>query len=159
VLKQEACEMFLPENLYQYTWVLAPLVSLVLVVVVSFIANAIVFPSLFGNAIAKAIVLAPIFFALKMAYLMYRVWPTYLKQTTTPSLTDFVTRRAPDIAPSVAVSAAFLFVVALIANAISRHDRGRNVWVTALVFAAAYAALIYGGRTSAGISMLVEMFF
>jgi hypothetical protein len=50
-------------------------------------------------------------------------------------------------------------VVALIANAISRHDRGRNVWVTAIVFAAAYAALIYGGRTGAGISMLVEMFF
>ena len=68
-------------------------------------------------------------------------------------------RRAPDIAPSVGVSAAIFFIVALIANAIARHDRARNVWVTAIVFAIAYAALIYGGRTSPAIGTLVEMFF
>jgi hypothetical protein len=49
--------------------------------------------------------------------------------------------------------------VALIANVMARHDRSRNVWVTAIVFAIAYAALIYGGRTSPTISTLVEMFF
>jgi hypothetical protein len=151
--------MFLPENLYQYTWVLAPLVSIVLVILVAVIANAIVFPSILGNALVKVAIHAPIFFALKMSYLMYRVWPAYLKQTTTPSVTDFVVRRAPDIAPSVGVSAAFLFIVAVIANAIARQDRTRNVWATAIVFAIAYGGLIYGGRTSAGISMLVEMFF
>jgi hypothetical protein len=151
--------MFLPENAYQYTWVLAPLVSVVLVILVALIANAIVFPSILGNALVKIIILVPIFFALKMSYLMYRVWPVYLKQTTTPSVTDFVVRRAPDLLPSVAVSAAILFIVALIANAMARHDRSRNVWVTAIVFAIAYAALIYGGRTSPAISTLVEMFF
>ena len=151
--------MFLPESMHQYTWVLAPFVSLVLVVLASLIANAIVFPPIIGNALVKAIVHAPIFFAMKMAYLMYRVWPAYLKQTTTPSVTDFVVRRASDIAPSVGVNAAFLFIVALIANAIAHGDRDRNVWVTTLVFAAAYAALIYGARTSAGISMLVDTFF
>jgi hypothetical protein len=151
--------MFLPENTYQYTWVLAPLVSIALVILVALIANAIVFPSVLGNALVKIIIFAPVFFALKMSYLMYRVWPAYLKQTTTPSVTDFVVRRAPDIAPSVGVSAAILFIVALIGNAMARHDRSRNVWVTAIVFAIAYAALIYGGRTNAGIGMLVEMFF
>ena len=90
---------------------------------------------------------------------MYRVWPAYLKQTTTPSVTDFIVKRAPDIAPSVGVSAAFLFVVALVANAIARQDRSRNVWATAIVFAIAYAALIYGASTNAGISMLVDTFF
>jgi len=151
--------MFFPESAYQYTWVLAPLVSLVLVILVALIGNAIVFPSILGNALVKVIVHAPIFFALKMAYLMYRVWPAYLKQTTTPSVTDFIVKRAPDIAPSVAASAAFLFVVALIANAIARQDRSRNVWATAIVFAIAYAALIYGASTNAGISMLVDTFF
>jgi hypothetical protein len=152
-------EMFLPESMYQYTWVLAPFVSIVLVILVAFIANAIVFPSILGNALVKILIYAPIFFALKMSYLMYRVWPVYLKQTTAPSVTDFVVRRAPDIALSVGVSAAFLFIVALIANAIARHDRSRNVWVTAIVFAIAYAALIYGASTNAGIGMLVETFF
>jgi hypothetical protein len=151
--------MFLPENAYQYTWVLAPLVSVVLVILVALIANAIVFPSILGNALVKIIIFAPIFFALKMSYLMYRVWPVYLKQTTTPSVTDFVVRRAPDLVPSVAVSAVILLISALIANAVARHDRSRNVWVTAIVFAIAYAALIYGGRTSPTISTLVEMFF
>ena len=151
--------MFLPESMYQYTWVLAPFVSIVLVILVALIANAIVFPSILGNALVKILIYAPIFFALKMSYLMYRVWPAYLKQTTTPSVTDFVVRRAPDIAPSVGVSAAFLFIVALIANAMARRDQSRNVWVTAIVFAIAYAALIYGARTSAGISMLVDTFF
>lgn len=151
--------MFFPENAYQYTWVLAPLVSIVLVILVAVIANAIVFPSILGNALVKVIVHAPIFFGLKMSYLMYRVWPAYLKQTTTPSVTDFIVKRAPDIAPSVGVSAAFLFVVALIANAIARQDRSRNVWATAIVFAIAYAALIYGASTNAGISMLVDTFF
>ena len=151
--------MFLPENAYQYTWVLAPLVSVVLVILVALIANAIVFPSILGNALVKIIIFAPIFFALKMSYLMYRVWPVYLKQTTTPSVSDFVVRRAPDIVPPVGVSAAILFIVALIANAIARHDQSRNVWVTAIVFAITYAALIYGGRTNPGISTLVEMFF
>jgi hypothetical protein len=151
--------MFLPENMYQYTWVLAPLVTIVLVILVALIGNAIVFPSILGNALVKAIILAPIFFALKMSYLMYRVWPAYLKQTTTPSISDFALRRAPDIAPSVGVSAAFLFVVALIANSIAHGDRTRNVWATVIIFAIAYAALIYGGRTSAGVSMLVDMFF
>lgn len=94
-----------------------------------------------------------------MSYLMYRVWPAHLKQTTTPSVTDFFVRRAPDIAPSVGVSAAFLFIVALIANAIARHDQSRNVWVTAIVFAIVYAALIYGARTNALVGMLVETFF
>ena len=151
--------MFLPETMYQYTWVLAPLVSIVLVVVVSLVANFSVFPSIVGNALVKVIVHAPIFFALKMSYLMYRVWPAYLKQTTTPSVTDFIVRRAPDIAPSVGVSAAFLFIVALIANAIVRRDRARNVWATAVVFAAAYAALIYGARSNALVSALVDTFF
>jgi hypothetical protein len=156
---QGARQMFLPESMYQYTWVLAPLVSIVLVILVALIGNAIVFPSILGNALVKVIIHAPIFFALKMTYLMYRVWPAYLKQTTTPSVTDFVVKRAPDIALSLAVSATFLFIVALIANAITRHDRSRNVWVTAVVFAIAYAALIYGASTNAGISMLVETFF
>ena len=84
-----------------------------------------------------------------MAYLVYRVWPAYLKQTTTPSITDFVVRRAPDIAPSVAASAAILFIVALIANAIARQYRSRNLWATAIVFAIAYAALVYGASTNA----------
>lgn len=151
--------MFLPESIYQYTLVLAPLVSIALVIIVSLIANAIVFPSILGNALVKVIVHAPIFFAMKMAYLMYRVWPTYLKQTTAPSVTDFVVRRAPDIAPSVAASAAFLFIVSLIAHAFARQDRSRNVWATAIVFAIAYAALIYGASTNAGISMLADTFF
>lgn len=151
--------MFLPESMHQYTLVLAPLVSIVLVLVVAFIGNAIVFPSVLGNALVKVIVHAPIFFALKMSYLMYRVWPAYLKQTTTPSATDFIVRRAPDIAPSVAVSAAFLFIVALIANAIAHRDRGRNVLVTAIVFAIAYGALIYGAWTNALVSALVDTFF
>ena len=151
--------MFFPENAYQYTWVLAPFVSIALVLIVALIGNAIVFPSIIGNALVKVVIHAPIYFALKMAYLMYRVWPAYLKQTTTPSVTDFIVKRAPDIAPSVGVSAAFLFVVALIANAIARQDRSRNVWATAIVFAIAYAALIYGASTNAGISMLVDTFF
>jgi len=151
--------MFLPENMYQYTWVLAPLVSIALVILVALIANAIVFPSILGNALVKVIVFAPIFYALKMSYLMYRAWPAYLKQTTTPSVTDFVGRRALDIVWPVGVSAATFFIVALIANAIARHDRSRNVWATAIVFAIAYAALIYGGRTNPGIGTLVEMFF
>ena len=151
--------MFFPENAYQYTLVLAPFVSIALVLIVALIGNAIVFPSIIGNALVKVVIHAPIYFALKMAYLMYRVWPAYLKQTTTPSVTDFIVKRAPDIAPSVGVSAAFLFVVALIANAIARHDRSRNVWATAIVFAIAYAALIYGASTNVGISMLVDTFF
>src|SRR5439155_19574876 len=113
--------MFLPESMHQNTWVLAPFVSIVLVILVALIANAIVFPSILGNALVKVVVHAPIFFALKMSYLMYRAWPAYLKQTTTPSVTDFVVHRAPDIAPTVAVSAVFLFIVALIANATARH--------------------------------------
>jgi len=151
--------MFLPESMHQYTWVLAPFVSIVLVILVALIANAIVFPSVLGNALVKVVIHAPIFFALKMSYLMYRVWPAYLKQTTTPSVTDFVVRRAPDVAPTVAVSATFLFIVALIANAMARHDQSRNVWATAIVFAVAYAALIYGARTNALVGMLVETFF
>ena len=151
--------MFLPENMYQYTWVLAPLVSIALVILVALIANAIVFPSILGNALVKVIIFAPIFFALKMSYLMYRVWSVYLKQTPTPSVTDFVVRRAPDILPPVGVSAVILFTLALIANVMARHDRSRNVWVTAIVFAIAYAALIYGGRTSPAIGTLVEIFF
>jgi hypothetical protein len=151
--------MFFPENAYQYTWVLAPFVSIALVLIVALIGNAIVFPSIIGNALVKVVIHAPIYFALKMAYLMYRIWPAYLKQTTTPSVTDFIVKRAPDIAPSVGVSAAFLFVVALIANAIARQDRSRNVWATAIVFAIAYAALIYSASTNAGISMLVDTFF
>jgi hypothetical protein len=59
--------MFLPENAYQYTWVLAPLVSVVLVILVALIANAIVFPSILGNALVRIIIFAPIFFALKMS--------------------------------------------------------------------------------------------
>ena len=62
-------------------------------------------------------------------------------------------------AASVGVSAAFLFIVALIANAMARHDQSRNVWATAIVFAVAYAALIYGARTNALVGMLVETFF
>ena len=151
--------MFLPETMHQYTWVLAPFVSIVLVILVALIANAIVFPSILGNALVKILIYAPIFFALKMSYLIYRVWPAYLKQTTTPSATDFMVRRAPDVAPSVGVSAAFLFIVALIANAMARRDHSRNVWVTAIVFAIAYAALIYGARTNALVGMLVETFF
>ena len=151
--------MFLPESMFQYTWVLAPFVSSVLVFVVAVIANAIVFPSVLGNAVVKVIVHASIFFALKMGYLMYRVWPAYLKQTTTPGVTDFIVRRAPDIAPTVAVSGAFLFVVALIANAIARHDQTRNEWTTVIVFAIAYAALIYGASANTLVSTLADTFF
>jgi hypothetical protein len=146
-------DMFFPESMYQYTWVLAPLVSIVLVILVALIGNAIVFPSIVGNAIVKVIVHAPIFFALKMAYLMHRAWPAYLKQTSTPSITDFVVRRAAHLAPSVAASAAILLIVALVANAIAHGERGRNVWVTALAFALTYGAIVYGARTNAGISM------
>jgi hypothetical protein len=151
--------MFFPESMYQYTWVLAPLVSLVLVILVALIANAIVFRSILGNAIVKVIVYAPIYFALKMAYLMYRAWPAYLKQTTTPSASDFVVRRAADLAPAVAASAAILLIVALIANAIAHGTRGRNVWATVLVFAATYGAIVYGARTTAAVSTLLDMFF
>jgi hypothetical protein len=151
--------MFFPESMYQYTWVLAPFVSVVLVVVVALIANAIVFPSIVGNAIVKVIVLVPIYFALKMAHLLYRAWPAYIKQTTTPSVTDFVVRRAADLAPSIAASAAILLVVALVANALAHGQRGRNVWVTALVFAVIYGAIVYGARTTAAVSTLLEMFF
>src|SRR5436190_18305520 len=146
---ERAIAMFLPESMYQYTWVLAPFVSIVLVILVALIANAIVFPSILGNALVKILIYAPIFFALKMSNLMYRVWPAYLKQTTTPSVTDFMVRHAPDVTPSVGVSAAILFSVAIIANATARHDQSRNVWVTAIVFAIAYAALIYGARPNA----------
>jgi hypothetical protein len=154
-----ATTMFLPESMFQYTWVLAPLVSIVLVYLAALIGNAIVFSSIIGNALVKVIVYASIFFGLKMSYLMYRVWPAYLKQTTTPSVTDFIVRRAPDVAPTVAVSVAFLFVVALIANTIARHDRTRNEWATVIVFAIAYAALIYGARTNVLVSTLVDTFF
>jgi hypothetical protein len=68
--------MFLPESTYQYTWLLAPLVSIVLVFLVAVIGNAIVFPAILRNALVKVIVHAPIYFALKIAYLMYRVWPS-----------------------------------------------------------------------------------
>jgi len=151
--------MFFPENVYQYTWVAAPLVSLLIVLVASLLANRISFGSILANALVKVIVHAPIFFALKMSYLMYRAWPFYIKQTTTPSVGDFIVRRAPDVAPSVAASAAFLFVVALVANAIAHGDRARNVWVTGLVFALAYGAFVYGVRTYPGLGMLVDAFF
>ena len=58
-----AREMFLPESMYQYTWVLAPFVSIVLVILVALIANAIVFPSILGNALIKILIYALIFFA------------------------------------------------------------------------------------------------
>src|SRR5262245_3550477 len=59
-------------------------------------------PCIVGNAIVKVVVHAPIFFALNMAYFMYRVWPAYIKQTTTPSVSDFIVRHAADLAPSAA---------------------------------------------------------
>src|SRR5262245_25186774 len=151
--------MFFPENIHQYTLVLAPLVSIVLVILVALIANAIVFPSIVGNAIVKVVVHAPIFFALNMVYLMYRVWPAYIKHTTTPSVSDFIVRRAADLAPSAAASAVILLIVALIANAFAHREKGRNVWVTALVFAAIYGAIIYGAGANVLIATLLEMFF
>jgi len=88
--------------LHQFTLVLALLESIVLVILVALIAKAIVFPCIVGNAIVKVVVHAPIFFALNMASLMYRVWPAYIKQTTTPSVSDFIVRHAADLAPSAA---------------------------------------------------------
>jgi len=155
--------MFFPSNVYPYTWYLAPLVSVVLVLVVSFLANRISFgPSVgarLGNALLKVIIHAPIFLVLRMAYLMYLAWPAYTRQTTSPTVIDFIARRAPEIAPSVGLSAAFFLVVALVANAIARSDRGRNVWVTGLVFALAYGGFVYLARTNMAVGMVVEAFF
>jgi hypothetical protein len=151
--------MIFPQSMYPYTLVLAPLVSIALVLVAALLANRILFPSILGNALIKVIVHAPIFFALKMAYLMYRVWPAYLKQTTTPSVSDFVVRRAPDVAALVAVSEVFLFILALLATAIAYRDHSRNVWVTAILFALAYSALIYGASTNSIVAALVDVYF
>jgi hypothetical protein len=151
--------MFFPEGMHQYTLVLAPVASLVLVVVAVLIGNAIFFPSILGNALIKVIVHAPIYFVAKIGYLMYRIWPVYLKQTTTPSVADFVLRRARDTAPAILASAALLFIVALIANAIAHRKRAPNVWVTSIVFALVYAAIMYGAYTSPSVSTLVEAFF
>jgi hypothetical protein len=151
--------MFFPESMHQYTVFLAPVASLVLVVVAAIIANAIYFPSILGNALIKVVVHAPIYFAAKIGYLMYRVWPVYLKQTTTPSVTDFVVRRARDTAPAILASAALLLIVALVANAVAHRKRGANVWASAIVFALAYAAIVYGAYTSAYVGTLIEAFF
>jgi hypothetical protein len=151
--------MFFPSNVYPYMLVLAPLVSLALVLVVALIANAIWFGSRIGNALLKVIVFAPLYFALKMAYLMYLAWPAYIKQTATPSVMDFVMKRAAEMGPPVGVSAAILLIVVLIANMIAHSRRGLNVWVTALLFAVAYGAIYYGARTNVAVGMLVETFF
>ena len=151
--------MFFPEAANEYTLVLAPLVSVALVIIAALIANAIVFPSIVGNALVKVLVQAAMFFVLKMAYLMYRVWPAYIKQTTTPSIGDFIVRRARDVGISVAAAAVFFLIVALLANAIAHRERGRNVWATVIVFALAYAAVIYGARTTAAVSALLDVFF
>jgi hypothetical protein len=151
--------MFLPEAANQFTLVLAPLVSVALVIIAALIANAIVFPSIVGNALVKVLVQAAMFFVLKMAYLMYRVWPAYIKQTTTPSIGDFIVRRARDVGVSVAASAVFFFIVALVANAIAHRKRGPNIWATVIVFALAYAAVIYGSQTTSFISTVLDALF
>jgi len=151
--------MFFPEGTHQYTLVLAPLVSIVLVVIAALIANAIVFPSIVGNALVKVIAQAAMFFVLKMGYLMYRIWPVYIKQTTTPSIGDFIVRRARDVGVSAGASAVFFFIVALAANAIAHRERGSNVWATVIVFGLGYAAVIYGAQTTALISTLLDALF
>src|SRR5262245_51599895 len=111
--------MFFPEGLSQYALLVAPLASLLLVVVAALVSNAILFPSILGNAVVKVLVHTLIYFEAKTAYLIYRVWPAYLKQVETPSVGDFVGRNARDTLPAIVVSATVLFIVALVANVIA----------------------------------------
>jgi heme/copper-type cytochrome/quinol oxidase subunit 4 len=152
-------EMFFPEGMSQYALIFAPLVSLTLVVIAALVSNAIIFPSILGNAVVKVLVHTLIYFEAKIAYLMYRVWPTYLKQATTPSVGDFVERRAGDTLPAIVVSATVLFIVALVANVSADRRSSSNVWVTAIVFAVAYAATVYGALTDPGVAIVINAIF
>jgi hypothetical protein len=131
--------MFLPTA--QRGWLVAVLISLVLVVVAALATNQVAFRHRFGNALLKTILHALLFSALSLA------WWYFARAIPTPSIADFIAARARDLIVPLAFSAILVFCAMLVANFLTFSDRLSNVVAAALVFAVFYGGVVYAINT------------
>jgi hypothetical protein len=142
--------MFLPS--VHRGLLLGVVVSVVLVFIAAFLANQVAFRQRFGNALVKTILHTLFFAAVALAWLYYR-------QTAAPPVIGFITSRLVDIVIPTAFSALIVFCVMLVGKLITFSGRLMNAVATTIVFALAYAAVLYGIRSPAVPGNLVDLVF
>jgi hypothetical protein len=127
--------MFLPTA--QRGWLVAVLISLVLVVVAALATNQVAFRHRLGNALLKTILHALLFSAVGLA-----LW-YFARAIPRPNIPDFIAARASDLIVPLTFSAILVFCAMLVANFLTFRDRLVNVIAAALVFAVFYGGVVY----------------